>query len=431
MIFAHGIGGRADLPIPLTALIGGASAVLLITFVGLGMLWREPRLQDGPRYDRPGPSPRTRTLLGWVGVVFLGLVIGQVFIAILGVERVLVRPTIAPVTVWVLFWLVVPFAGALIGNWYTDINPWRTLSRWTGVGSVERPGWLDSMGLWPASVLFVVFAWFELVYPRSGDPTMLGIAALVYTLGILVVVAVAGRETGLAVFDFFTPYNRLISAISPVGRDVEGRLVWRGWLRSLTVVPEWPGLWFFVAVMIGTVTYDGAAGTEWFRTITGGIGDTRIGATFLLVATVNVVALGYYLACAAAARLDPGRWTTAEVAQRFAHTLVPIGLAYAISHYFTLIIFEGQQILAAISDPFGLGWDLFGTAGYRVNFFIRTSAPIWLAQVTFIVLGHLVGVVLAHDRSLRDFGRGAMRSQYAMLVLMIALTSLGLLILSG
>src|SRR5690606_33139576 len=102
----------------------------------------------------------------------------------------------------------------------------------------------------------------ELVYPRSGDPTMLGIAALIYTLGMFIAVAVAGHQTGLAVFDFFTPYNRLISAISPMGRDAEGRLVWRGWLRSLTVVPEWPGLWFFVAVMIGTVTYDGAAGTD-------------------------------------------------------------------------------------------------------------------------------------------------------------------------
>ncbi len=431
MILAHGIGGRADLPIPLTVLIAGATAVLLITFVGLGMLWKEPRLQDGPRYDQPGASLPTRTALGLVGVLFLGLVIGQFVVALVGAEREVVRPTVAPVTVWVLFWLVVPFGGALIGNWYTDLNPWRTLGRWGGLGGEERPGMLDSMGLWPASVLFVAFAWFELVYPRSGDPTMLGVAALVYTLGMLLAMARAGRETGLAVFDFFTPYNRLISSISPLGRDGEGRLVWRGWLRSLTVVPEWPGLWVFVAVMIGTVTYDGAAGTDWFRTVTGGLGDSRIGSTFLLVATVNVVALGYYLACAAAARLDPGRWTAREVAQRFAHTLVPIGLAYAVSHYFTLIIFEGQQVVAALSDPFGLGWNLFGTAGDRVNFFIRTSAPIWLAQVAFIVGGHLVGVVLAHDRSLRDFGRGAVRSQYAMLVLMIALTSLGLLILSG
>jgi hypothetical protein len=430
LILAHGIGGRADLPIPLAVLIVGAGGVLVVTFLALGLMWKSPRFQGGPHYERPRAAIPTRGVLGVIGVVSLLLVIAQVFVPLVGAEREAIRPTIAPVMVWVVFWLVVPFAGALIGDWYTDLNPWRVIARTARVGRAERIGLLDTVGLWPASGLFVAFAWFELVYPRSGDPTMLGVATVAYTSLLVVAMAVVGRETGLAIFDFFTPYNRLISAISPLGRR-EGRLVWRGWLRSLPVIPAWPGLWFFATVMIGTVTYDGASGTDWFRAITGGLGESLAGSTFLLVATVNVVALAYYLACAVAARFDPGGRPTREVAQRFAHTLVPIGLAYAVSHYLTLIMFEGQQLVAAISDPFGLGWDLFGTAGYRVEFFIRSSTPIWLAQVAFIVGGHLVGVVLAHDRSLQDFGRDAARSQYAMLVLMIALTSLGLLILSG
>jgi hypothetical protein len=41
-------------------------------------------------------------------------------------------------------------------------------------------------------------------------------------------------------------------------------------------------------------------------------------------------------------------------------------------------------------------------------------------------------VVLAHHRALADFrGTGAVRSQYAMLVLMVLLTGLGLFILAG
>lgn len=431
MILAHGIGGRTDLPIPLPVLLVGAGGVLVVTFLALGLIWKSPRLQDGPHYERPRAAIPTSGVLGVIGVISLLLVVAQVAVPLIGAEREAIRPTIAPVMVWVLFWLVVPFAGAVVGDWYTDLNPWRAMARVGRVGRAERIGLLGRTGLWPASGLFIAFAWFELVYPRSGDPTMLGVAALAYSAFLLLSMALLGRETGLAVFDFFTPYNRLISAISPLGRNRDGRLVWRGWLRSLTVIPAWPGLWFFAAVMIGTVTYDGAAGTDWFRTVTGGIGESQAGATFLLVATVNVVALAYYLACVVAARFDPGGRKPREVAQRFAHTLVPIGLAYAVSHYLTLILFEGQQVIAAISDPFGLGWDLFGTAGYRVEFFIRSSTPIWLVQVAFIVGGHLVGVVLAHDRSLQDFGRDAARSQYAMLVLMIALTSLGLVILSG
>ena len=431
MIVAHGIGGRTDLPVPLSVLITGAAAVLVITFLALGFLWTRPRLQDGPRYDGPARSLPVRGALATVGLLGLLSVVGQVIPPLLGAERVVTRPTIAPVMVWVVFWLVIPFTGAVVGNWYTDLNPWRTLAGAVGIGRMELIGIPARIGLWPASAIFIAFAWLELVSATSGDPTTLGTAALVYTVLLLVAMGLLGRETGLAVFDFFTPYNRLISSISPLGRTSEGTLVWRGWLRALTVIPEWPGLWVFTVVMIATVSFDGALGTDWFTTITGSLGDTTLGRTFLLLATVNVVALAYYAACAAASALSGGTWATRQVAQRFAHTLVPIGLAYAVSHYFTLILFEGQQLFAAISDPFGLGWDLFGTAGYRVRFFIGTSTPVWLAQVAFIVSGHLVGVVLAHDRSLRDFGRDAVRSQYAMLALMIALTSLGLLILSG
>ena len=373
----------------------------------------------------------TRPVLSTLGVVALLLVVGQVVVPMTNATNDVTRPSVAPVLVWVVFWLLVPLGGALVGNVYTDVNPWRTIARWSDLGHKERPELLGRWGVWPATVVFVAFVWMELIYWDSGDPVALGVAAIVYTMFLVVVMSLVGRETGLAAFDAFTPYNRLISAISPLGRDERDKIFWRGWLRSLPVVPEWPGLWVFVVAMIATVSFDGASGTEWFETITGGLGRTTAGATFLLIASVNLVALAYYGVAGFAARMAGGGWTATAVAQRFAHTLVPIALAYAVAHYFTLILFEGQQLFAAISDPFGIGWDLFGTADWRVNFFVTTSTPIWWTQVAFILGGHILGVVLAHDRSLHDFGQNAVRSQYAMLVLMIALTSLGLLILSG
>ena len=78
--------------------------------------------------------------------------------------------------------------------------------------------------------------------------------------------------------------------------------------------------------------------------------------------SILVIGLAYWLASWGAARMVGGEWTASKVATRFAHTLVPIALAYAVAHYLTLIVFEGQQLVAAVSDPFGLGWDLFGTA---------------------------------------------------------------------
>jgi hypothetical protein len=429
MVLAHAIGGRSDLPLPIEYFVVGAALVLLISFAALSFLWTEPRLQDGPRYrGEDGPHPPSR-VLGVIGVLGLFLVIGQLFVPLLGLEPDPTRPTIAPVLFWVGLWLVVPFLSALVGNWYAGLNPWRALASVYRLGGTERLHLRDRFGVWPCSIALLGFVWFELISGQAGSPIMLGIVALGYTFLLLGAIAFLGRETALVSIDVFTTQNRLFSAISPIGRGPTGRLTWRGWLRSLTVIPEWPGLWAFVVVLIATVTYDGASGSAWMGNLIGDSGE--LGETIAVMSTVAVVGLAYAGACAAASRLSTVETTTMRVAQRFAHTLVPIALAYAFAHYFTLIVFEGQQLLRAVSDPFGLGWDLFGTASFRTVFVITTTDPIWYVQVASIVVGHVLGVVLAHDRALADFGTAAIRSQYVMLLLMIALTSLGLLVLAG
>lgn len=57
---------------------------------------------------------------------------------------------------------------------------------------------------------------------------------------------------------------------------------------------------------------------------------------------------------------------------------------------------------------------------------------VWHIQVGLILFGHVVSVYLGHEQALRIFpeGRKALWSQFPMLVLMIALTSVGLWILS-
>ena len=431
VVLAHGIGGRSDLPVPIELVLVGAGCALLVSFLALAALWKTPRLQGRPDYGRELTGVTPRPVLRVLGLISLLLVIGQLFVPLLGLQLVTGRPTIAPVMVWVVVWLLVPFASAVIGNWYADLNPWRTTASLFRLGRFERVHLIGSLGLWPASLMFLVFIWLELVHPTSGAPLTLARAALLVTLTVLVGISVVGRETGLQLLDPFTTYNRLISAISPLGRSSTGRIVWRGWLRSLTVIPEWKGLWFFLVVMIGTVTYDGASDSDWFVSATAWMGGGRLAQTLSLLLTVGVVGLGYLGASWAAARLGGGTWSTVRVAQRFAHSLVPIALAYAFAHYFTLVIFEGQQLFAAVSDPFGIGWDLFGTADRRIDFWVRSTDPIWYIQVATIVGGHVLAVILAHDRALADFGRGALRSQYAMLVLMISLTSLGLMVQTG
>jgi hypothetical protein len=111
---------------------------------------------------------------------------------------------------------------------------------------------------------------------------------------------------------------------------------------------------------------------------------------------------------------------------------LPIALAYNVAHYFTSILTQGVRIVSLVSDPFGAGWNLFGTAGWLRAPIIPDPALVWHTQVLVIVLGHVVSVYLAHLEALRTFStrRQATRSQLPMLLLMVAFTTAGLWILS-
>ncbi len=432
---AHGIGGRADLPVPVSYFAVGAGIVIVATFVMLSAMWTEPRLQTPARAT--GPSRRIARL----GVILRGLgLVGLLAVVGAGLlDGTSSGDNVAPVLVFVYFWLVVPFVSAVAGDWWHWMNPWATISRRLNRTRPEREDLVARFGVWPATAAFLAFTWLELVSPDASDPGTLAIAAIVYTGIVLAAGYVAGPRSGLRLIEAFHTYNGVIASIAPLdlvpenGEPAESRagVARRGWLRALPALPSWPGLWAFVVAMIGTVTYDGLSSTELWRDL---FPDVRREVWFGTIALLGVTALVgamYWLASWSAARIAGAGWTDSRVASRFAHTLVPIGVAYAVAHYITLVLFEGQILFAAVSDPFRRGWDLFGTADWSVNFFLSPEV-VWYVQVAAIVAGHVAGVVLAHDRALADFDdEVAVSTQYAMLALMVALTSLGLFILAG
>jgi hypothetical protein len=85
----------------------------------------------------------------------------------------------------------------------------------------------------------------------------------------------------------------------------------------------------------------------------------------------------------------------------YAHSLIPIAAGYAVAHYFSLLLLDGQLTWILASDPFQTGLNLFGAAGNAVNYTAISPRIISLVQVGAIVLGHVLGVVLAHDRAVR------------------------------
>jgi hypothetical protein len=109
---------------------------------------------------------------------------------------------------------------------------------------------------------------------------------------------------------------------------------------------------------------------------------------------------------------------------------VPIAVGYLIAHYYTLFLLEGQRTIALLSDPLVTGADWLGTAGWTVGGLGNTPAGIAMLQVTVIVIGHVLGTVLAHDRALALLPRRtAVTGQIPLLVLMVLYTVMGLLLL--
>jgi len=121
-----------------------------------------------------------------------------------------------------------------------------------------------------------------------------------------------------------------------------------------------------------------------------------------------------------------------SIAGSFVLTLVPIALAYHLAHYLSYLLIVGQYMIPLVSDPFGYGWDLFGTKLYFVDIGIVNARFIWITSVIVIVVGHIFSVFLAHVMALRLFktSRLVLLSQIPMLLLMVGYTMISLWILA-
>jgi hypothetical protein len=192
-----------------------------------------------------------------------------------------------------------------------------------------------------------------------------------------------------------------------------------------------------VLLLLATVLYDGLIGTGEWAELEGalqsrlpGSGETRT----MAIKTIGLAAfwglfLGAYLGiCAVMSWLASGRPSPLKVARSFALTLVPIAIGYHVAHYLVFLLVQGQYIIPLISDPFGTGWNLFGTAGYRVDIAVAGARLAWYAAVAAIVTGHVTAVYLAHVRSLGVFEphRVALATQVPLTALMVLYTFIGL-----
>jgi len=436
-IFAHGTVGPNSLPIPRWAALWSAGAALIVAFLLLYVLWPLPRLARLSVGKLLAPSTRyvhdalVLTLRAVGLVAFVTTLVALWFGSINSAEN------IAPTLIFVIFWAGVTLASLVVGDLWQALSPFDSLAAIAGFvrdrvwrrapdplpydGTIAR-------SYWPAVAGLLAFLWLELCVLDRNNIRRLALIVTVYSVVILAAAARYGRawlRTGEAFGAFFG----LIAQMAPFTFDRDAqRIRVRRPFSGLSRLATRPGITMLVLVSIGGTTFDGVLRTSFWQKVLGsttGWNYTFIN-TFGLIWIIGLVAIAYTSAATLTA------WITVadryDAPARYLPALLPIAFAYAFAHYFTNIVFEGQDVIRLASDPFGFDWNLFGTVNYVINFNVISVTTIGWTKIIVIIVGHLIAFAVAHDRAIED-DDGEVVSQLPMFVAVAAYAATALWLL--
>ena len=465
---AHGFAQRYDLPVPLHLYVAGSAAAVAFSFVVVAYFVRGDRTVRryptfnllGTTFGRVLASRPVCSLLRSFTVFMMVLVVVAGLIGVTDPFK-----NIAPTAVWVVWWVGLAYISGLFGDLWALINPWKTVyESFEWLVAKFLPGkrlglnrdYPERFANWPAVVLFAWFIWAELVWISSDAPASISQIVITYSVITWIGMFVFGCRTWLRNGEVFMVVFGLLARFAPTEYIAERHeLNLRPWAVGL--LPEKAmstSLTVFVLLMLSSVTFDGLLATplwgevaQWMlvsdlvrpfilllQDITGdaiaAISTIALIAFLILFQLMYLVFAGLmYIATPAGARAD---LTIGEVARLFVLSLVPIALAYHLAHYLSFLLIVGQYMIPLSSDPFGFGWDLFGTKIYFPDIAIVNAKFVWITSVIAVVIGHIIAVWLSHVVALRRLQESgaALRSQIPMLFLMVAYTMLSLWILA-
>jgi len=454
---AHGFGRSYSIPVPVWMYLYGAAAALALSF--LLIAWFAASADDhgtGGEYDLSDHAvTKGLRLLKFPlqGVSLAALLLG-IATALFGSRNPYVNFSMT--WFWVLFVLGWAYLSVIVGDVYHGLNPWKVLSQLLGnlwkrypCGLLQYP---KRWGYWPALVLYMAFIWLEL--EAELDVRGLGRMLLAYSVVNLLGVGLIGARDWFRYGEFFALFLRMFATMAPLNVEPGGKLRLRAPFAGLVGWrAEGYSMLLFIMLMMSSTAYDGLRITaiwaelfwvDLYAALKPWAGSDPIAAYHFMkplhafwstsaLLLSPLLYLGVYLSFIGLMKLLT-RTTISlrELAFRFGPSLLPIALVYHAAHYYTLVLTQGTKVTALLSDPFGWGWDLFGTAYQLRENWILDAAYIWHSQLALIVGGHIISVYIAHLVALEIFPqrRQAAISQLPMLMLMMLFTAGGLWILA-
>lgn len=447
---AHAFGQSYVLPLPFWMYAFAASAALALSFLVVGYFVTAKTAARNARTLPLGSAGWARgPVLEVLRALSVALLLLTLLTALFGTPNPFANFSVT--FFWIVFVLGFTYVVALIGDVYAPLNPWRGLCdliEWRYPGAFRArlayPAWL---GYYPAFVLYMAFIWVELF--AHATPRGLGLFLLGYTLINLGAARLFGPEAWFRHGEMFGVILRLVGKMAPLEYAAGSFRLRQPFAGLLKEAADHPSLLLVVLFMLSSTAYDGVHQTlPWAQVFWKHIYPLLAAAIdqpylffvdfyywwqWSMLFLSPFVYLAVYLAFIWLMKRFVGSdRPMRELALEFTFSLVPIAFVYHVTHYYTLLAGQAPAMVQIVSDPFGWGWNLFGTARQAVEPFIVPADWVWHSQVALILLGHVVSVYLAHARALELFPRArhAVWSQLPMLILMVAFTTAGLWILS-
>ncbi|MGI9614130.1 MAG: hypothetical protein ACR2QO_14565, partial [Acidimicrobiales bacterium] len=280
MIFAHGVGSRGDLPLPLWMFTWASAIALVVSFVALGVLWTRPQLAraaDGRAViagsAEVGRSPGGTLLIaiqrvGQVAALTLYLV--ALVSGLFGEDDT--SNNLLPVALYVTVWVGAQVVNGLLGDVWRAISPLNAIARLAepaarrlGVSQAEPPA---RLGQWPAAIGLFIFLFYELAHPSGASPRALGVLLLIHTL-ITVILAAQWGANWVADNEPFGALFSMLAAMGVLFARGGGGLGIRPPMSGLARMPVVPGTLAVLLVVLGGTTFDGFSESEAGRSVFG------------------------------------------------------------------------------------------------------------------------------------------------------------------
>ena len=427
LTFAHGVGEVYALPVPLDYYIRSSAIAVGYTFLILLLYTDHMREKWSKRYLKLINIAKLPIITSTLKIITFLLFTLAILTGIFGLQEA--EQNFTPAFFWIYFLIGMGIASALVGNIWEKLNPWELLTTYVKF-KFEKVPLSPIFGIG----FLIMLYWLELSSNLSFVPNVLGYTLLVYTI-----INIFGGSLYKNWFQEIEVFSVMYGYIGKLAyfniSEDNTKLEYRN--QNPILGGQAGSIWglLVVCILLAGTSFDSIKETDiWisFLLSLGFLGPNLFTESMGIFVAPIPFLLSYLLAIKVMKWIVKTDYSFLQLSKKFIWSLIPIAFGYILAHYLSLTIVTAPQMLALISDPFGYGWDIFGTASYKQTTLLLGAKFIWFIEIGLVVGAHIVGVWYAHMTASNIFEKNSdvIKSQIPFGLLMILFTAVTLWLLA-